>query len=468
MLFNSLHFLLFLPLVVALYYTLPQKFRWVLIFVASCYFYMVFVPEYILILFVIILIDFFSGHAIHQNTGKRRKVYLVLSLLSNILLLCFFKYFNFINQNLAEVADLLNVSFHPVNLDVLLPVGLSFHTFQSMSYTIEVYRGRQEPEKHLGYFANYVLFFPQMVAGPIERYSNLGNELKQPHRFTYDNFSHGVRLILFGLFTKMAVADNLAPLVNQVYAAPKEFSPAQVMMALVCFSFQIYADFYGYSTIALGSARLLGIRIMDNFRTPYLSRNVGEFWSRWHISLSTWFRDYLYIPLGGNRVLMPRWALNILIVFTVSGLWHGASWTFVIWGALHGLMLLVERFWQLGTGTSLREEWSMLNVVRTIKTFVICTLIWVFFRAEDFGNARDVFSALVNFGREPSPSFDPGIAFIFIGLLLIADLLVYNSRFDNKVVTWRGVARWAVYSVLLFFLLALSGTQKFTFIYFQF
>jgi alginate O-acetyltransferase complex protein AlgI len=326
MLFNSLHFLFFLPVVVALYYLLPFRFRWLLIFVSSCYFYMAFVPKYILILYIIIIIDYFSAILIeNSDSPRKKKAFLVLSLLSNILLLAFFKYFNFLNENLASLLNLAGANVEPFNLAILLPIGLSFHTFQSMSYTIEVYRGRQKAEKHFGYFSNYVLFFPQMVAGPIERYDRLGNELKKDHPPLYSNFAHGFRLILFGLFIKMAIADNIAPYVNEVYANPADYSTAQVWVSVLLFSFQIYADFFGYSTIALGSARLLGITIMDNFKTPYLSQSIGEFWNRWHISLSTWFRDYLYIPLGGNRVKVPRWCINIMIVFMVSGLWHGAS-----------------------------------------------------------------------------------------------------------------------------------------------
>lgn len=271
-----------------------------------------------------------------------------------------------------------------MNLDIILPIGLSFHTFQSMSYTIEVYRGKQKAERHLGYFANYVLFFPQMVAGPIERYDSLGNELKREIKPVYRNFSDGFRLILFGLFVKMAIADNIAPFVNEVYHEPLKYSSIQVLAAVFFFSFQIYADFYGYSTIALGCARLLGVTIMDNFKTPYLSRSISEFWSRWHISLSTWFRDYLYIPLGGNRVKLPRWSFNILLVFMVSGLWHGANWTFVIWGALHGVMLLLERYFSLIFKFEIKKQWSLLNILLTIKTFVLTSFIWIFLELKIF------------------------------------------------------------------------------------
>jgi D-alanyl-lipoteichoic acid acyltransferase DltB (MBOAT superfamily) len=468
MLFNSLHFLLFLPVVTILYYWLAPRYRWLLIFTASCYFYMVFVPYYILILFVIILIDFFSGIAIEGTAGRKRKLYLIISLCSNILLLGFFKYFNFFNENLSAVFSLFGWQFHPANLDIILPIGLSFHTFQSMSYTIEVYRGRQAAERHLGYFANYVLFFPQMVAGPIERYDRLGNELRQAHVPVYSNFADGFRLILFGLFVKMVVADNIAPFVNSVYADPAAHSQSHIFAAVVLFSFQIYADFYGYSTIAVGSARLLGIRIMDNFSTPYLSTSISEFWSRWHISLSTWFRDYLYIPLGGNRVKLPRWTFNILVVFMVSGLWHGASWTFVVWGAFHGVMLLLERYYRMIFGEVNRNKNPILTGLLVIKTFALSSFAWIFFRASSFSNAKQVIAGLFSGSDAASGDLDWQHPLYFAILLLCFDFYLYNSRVDRRLGSLHWPFRWAFYSVLLFCLMAIAGTGKFPFIYFQF
>lgn len=468
MLFNSLQFLIFLPIVVGLYYLLPHKFRWVLIFVASCYFYMAFVPKYILILFLIILIDYFSALAIERSQSKAKLAYLVGSLTANVLLLCFFKYFNFLNENLLGVFSLFGKEFHPINLDIILPIGLSFHTFQSMSYTIEVYRGKQKAEKHIGYFANYVLFFPQMVAGPIERYETLGNALKVEQKPLYQNLSDGFKLILYGLFIKMTIADNIAPFVNQIYSDPLKYSSSEVLAAVFLFSFQIYADFFGYSTIALGCAKLFGINIMDNFKTPYLAKSVSEFWTRWHISLSTWFRDYLYIPLGGNRVKLSRWAFNILVVFTVSGLWHGANWTFVVWGALHGVMLLLEKYFSLIFKFKIKEKWSVLNAALTLKTFVITSFIWIFFRAENFEKAKNVIKAIVkNHSIQPS-DLTLTLPLIFAGLLILFDFFLYNSRIDKQLNSLKMTYRWAIYTVLIFCLFALSGTQKFTFIYFQF
>jgi alginate O-acetyltransferase complex protein AlgI len=429
---------------------------------------MVFVPKYILILFLIIFIDYFSALAIEKSEGSKKKFFLVFSLVANIGLLAFFKYFNFLNENLSSVFSFLGGEFRPVNLDIILPIGLSFHTFQSMSYTIEVYRGKQKAERHLGHFANYVLFFPQMVAGPIERYQSLGNSLKEHHTPLYQNFSDGFKLILFGLFIKMTIADNIAPYVNQVYDDPLKHNSWQVIAAMFLFSFQIYADFFGYSTIALGSARLLGVKIMNNFNTPYLSRSITEFWSRWHISLSSWFREYLYIPLGGNRVKLPRWTFNILVVFMISGLWHGASWTFVVWGALHGLMILLERFFADFFQIKIKQKWSFLNMVLAIKTFVLTSFIWIFFRAESFEKAKHFIKALFQNFSVPDIDLSLGVPVAAAIVMMLLDMFIYESRFDKKLNGLRTAFRWAMYGSLIFCLLALSGTQKFTFIYFQF
>jgi alginate O-acetyltransferase complex protein AlgI len=468
MLFNSLHFLFFLPCVVGFYYLLPHKYRWLLIFVASCYFYMAFVPKYILILFLIILIDYAAAMVIEKSIGRRRLIFLVTSLLANILLLCFFKYFNFLNQNLVSVFSFMGKDFHPINLNIILPIGLSFHTFQSMSYTIEVYRGNQKAERHLGYFANYVLFFPQMVAGPIERYDRLGDELKVERKPLYQNFSDGFKLILFGLFIKMTIADNIAPYVNQIYLEPLKYNSVEVLMAVFLFSFQIYADFFGYSTIALGCARLLGINIMDNFKTPYLAKSVTEFWSRWHISLSTWFRDYLYIPLGGNRVKLLRWTLNVLIVFTISGLWHGANWTFVVWGILHGMVLLLERYFSVLFKFKIQEEWNVVNIFLVLKTFVVTSFIWIFFRAESFDKVKQIIKAIVRNNQLAFSDLTMLMPLLAVLGIILFDFFLYNSRFDVKLNCYQTPYRWLLYSALLFCLMALSGTQKFTFIYFQF
>lgn len=466
MLFNSLHFLFFLPLVVALYYLLAPRFRWPLIFIASCYFYMAFVPSYILILFFVILVDYFSGIFIEASKGTKRKLYLIISLLSNILLLAFFKYFAFLNTNLKDLLALFGTDFKPFHLDVILPIGLSFHTFQSMSYTIEVYRGTQKAERHIGYFANYVLFFPQMVAGPIERYDRLGNELRKEQSLRYKNLSEGFRMVLFGLFIKMVIADNIAPLVNLVYKNSLEHARTEVLAAVFMFSFQIYSDSFGYSTIAIGSAKLLGISIMDNFKSPYLSTSITEFWNKWHISLSTWFRDYLYIPLGGNRVSAVRWAFNTMVVFLISGLWHGASWTFVLWGALHGGMILLERIVK-PMGEKLKTS-TRLRPLLIAKTFVITSFIWVFFRAESFEKAKQIFQIIIHGNAKGQHDAGLRVAFFAALVLFSVDLWLQGGRFDmalRKLSFWQ---RWSIYAVLVFSIMAFAGAKKFSFIYFQF
>jgi alginate O-acetyltransferase complex protein AlgI len=468
MLFNSIHFIFFLPVVIFLYYLLPHRFRWLLIFVASCYFYMALVPVYILVLFFIILLDYSAARLMEKQKGKRRKLILVLSICANVALLAFFKYFNFANENLTWLLGVFGKHNPISNLDVILPIGLSFHTFQSMAYTIEVYRGNQKAERHLGYFANYVLFFPQMVAGPIERYSHLGSQLKEPQALKYENTAAGFRLILFGFFTKMAVADNLAPFVNSVYADPSHAGSMSIALAIVFFSFQIYADFYGYSLIAMGAARLMGVELMENFKTPYSAKSIGEFWRRWHISLSTWFRDYLYIPLGGNKTKRMRWIFNILLVFLVSGLWHGARWTFVIWGLLHGTLYVIEYFVSRKQAGEVSETNVFFSFLGSIKTFIIVSLVWVFFRAESMEKARLIFSSLFS-NRNVGDTLKVNQAVWFLlALFIVFDLFLK----DKKAQTWLAekpfAFRWSVYAVLLFGVLALSGTENLPFIYFQF
>ena len=472
MVFNSIEFVIFLPIVVLLFYLLPQKARWLMLLAASCVFYMWFVPKYILILLVTIIIDYSAGILMekHANEPKKKKTFLVISVVSTLLVLFIFKYLGFINDNFVWLCQKLGLDVR-TSVNIILPIGLSFHTFQSMSYVIEVYRGNQKAERHFGYYSLYVMFFPQLVTGPIERPGNLLRQLHEYKDFRYENISKGMRLILFGLFIKMVVADHLGAYVDEVYANPAEYNSWSVMLAMAFYSFQIYCDFFGYSTIALGSAKLMGFDISDNFRTPYLAKNIAEFWHRWHISLSTWFRDYVYFPLGGSRVKFGRWAFNILVVFVLSGIWHGAAWTFLFWGFAHGLLHIVEK--ALRNRFPYKEpnsKWLSisLDALRIAKTFVLVTLFWVMFRATDFANMRDIFvAAVTNFGGGQNLAVKPEV-WLYLALFILSDLLLFNTRFDAWCEGKPMVVRWLIYTLLIFLIIACSSVNSFPFIYFQF
>ena len=452
-----------------------------LLLVASCVFYMWFVPKYILILLITIIIDYSAGILMERyaDQPKRKKTFMVISVTSTLLVLFIFKYLGFINDNVVWLCQSLGLDVR-TSVKLILPIGLSFHTFQSMSYVIEVYRGNQRAERHFGYYALYVMFFPQLVTGPIERPGNLLRQLHEEKQFSTDHLTRGLRLILFGFFIKMVVADNLGVYVDQVYADPKSFNSWSVWLAMVFYSFQIYGDFFGYSTIALGSALLMGYEISDNFRTPYLSKNIAEFWHRWHISLSTWFRDYVYIPMGGSRVKFGRWVWNIMVVFVLSGIWHGANWTFLLWGVAHGVLHVVEngkRKTENGktengkteNGKRKTENFSVLRFPFSVLTnFLLVTVFWVFFRATDLGNMKDVFQAAVSqFGEGKGLEVDPKV-WVFLGLFVASDLILYNKRFDGWCKGKAMVLRWVLYFGMIFSIIVFSSVENFPFIYFQF
>lgn len=469
MLFNSIDYVVFLPFVVILYYAIPARFRWIMLLVASYYFYMCWKPEYVLLLIISTGIDYFAGLWMGKiPERKKRTKYLILSLISNLGILFAFKYFNFFNATARQAFESLNLFYNVPMFDVLLPVGISFYTFQTLSYSIEVYQGKHKAEKHLGYFALYVSFFPQLVAGPIERFDQLGPQLHQQHKITYSNIANGLKLIIYGLFIKMVIADNLSVYVDQIYADPQKFNSLNILSGLFFYSFQIYSDFYGYSTIAIGSAMLLGIKLMDNFRAPYLSKSITEFWSRWHISLSTWFRDYLYIPLGGNRVKLSRWYINIFIVFLVSGLWHGASWTFVIWGGLHGILYISESIVNKALHIKSKPGLTITNTLLVLKNFVLVTLIWVFFRSQSIGEAMVVFKSVLTNFNVLDGFMIPLRMWILLLFFIVTDIILYNTRFDKWVDDRGFVFRWAVYLILVFVTITLSGIDHQPFIYFQF
>ncbi|MEO0581018.1 MAG: MBOAT family O-acyltransferase [Bacteroidota bacterium] len=397
MLFNSLDFLIFFPVIVGLYFALSPKYRWVLLLGASYYFYMCWKAEYIILIVFSTLVDYFAARQmVRIQEKKKRRLFLYLSLLSNLGLLFFFKYWNFFSGETRALLDSWNIMADVPTFQLLLPVGISFYTFQTLSYTIDVYNGKLEPEKNLGRFALYVSFFPQLVAGPIERATHLLPQLRQTFDFDYQRVVSGLQQMLWGFFKKVVIADRLAVYVNEIYASPGDENGLALLLATYFFAFQIYCDFSGYSDIAIGAARVMGYDLMENFRTPYLSKSIREFWSRWHISLSTWFRDYLYIPLGGNRVPQVRWFLNLFIVFVVSGFWHGANWTFLIWGALHGSYLVAEILWKRLPFAQFRGMPPQFKSILAIgTTFHLTLLAWVFFRANSLEDAITVIRSVV-------------------------------------------------------------------------
>jgi alginate O-acetyltransferase complex protein AlgI len=407
MLFNSFNFLLFFPLVTGLYFLLPHSYRWFMLLLASCIFYMFFIPEYVLILIFTIVIDYYAGIFLeNEKNPVKRKRWLILSLIANIGVLAIFKYFNFFNTNIELLAHKIGWNYPVPMLEMVLPIGLSFHTFQAMSYTIEVYRGNQKAERHFGIYALYVMYYPQLVAGPIERPQNMLWQFHQKHSFDYQRVTDGLKLMAWGLFKKVAIADRLSSLVNPVFDHPEKYEGMSLLIAAVFFSFQIYCDFSGYSDIALGSSQVMGIKLMKNFDRPYFSKSIAEFWKRWHISLSTWFKDYLYIPLGGNRMGKYITWRNLLITFMISGFWHGANWTFVAWGALHGFYLvfalLTERF-----RTSIRSFIGLTRfplvekIIQATTVFSLVMLAWIYFRADTIAKAnyivKNIFTGVPRF-----------------------------------------------------------------------
>lgn len=385
MLFNSFGYLFFMIIVFTAYWLCPHRFRWVVLLGFSCWFYMCWEPLYILLILGVTVISFFGALSVSKskNTVMKKTVFFI-SIFSILMLLFFFKYFNFVADNVVNILKRFSIPAQSVTLRVLLPVGISFYTFQGLSYLIDVYKQKIEPEKHFGFYALYVSFFPQLVAGPIERSQDLIPQLKDEKVFQYEQAMSGISWILVGLFKKIVISNTVSKAVDLVYGNLASYSGGVLIIATTLFAIQIYCDFSGYSDIALGSARLFGIELSHNFECPYLSNSISDFWRRWHISLSRWLRDYIYIPLGGNRVSKARAVYNRMVTFLVSGLWHGAAGTYVIWGCLHGLYVTIEG-WIYRVFRIQRSEkrcgWKI------ILTFMLVDFAWIFFRAESMGDA---------------------------------------------------------------------------------
>ncbi|MCB9090634.1 MAG: MBOAT family protein [Calditrichae bacterium] len=483
MLFNSFEFAIFFPLVVIGYFLLPPRFRWAFLLGASYYFYMCWKAEYLVLIVISTLIDYVAGLRMGKTTVRsRRKKYLLLSLVANLGILFTFKYANFFSESLRVALNQFNIFYDMPMFDLLLPVGISFYTFQSMSYTIDVYRGEQQPERHLGKFALYVAFFPQLVAGPIERSLRLLPQFDRVFKFDYERVVSGLRLMLWGFFKKLVIADRLAIYVNEAYNHPAEYQGLTLLLATYFFAIQIYCDFSGYSDIAIGAARVMGYDLMTNFRQPYFSKSISEFWRRWHISLSTWFRDYLYIPLGGNRVGKQRWYFNLFAVFVISGLWHGANWTFVVWGALHGgylIFAIVTADWRqkLAHWSGLAKRPALHNLLRTLITFHLVLFAWIFFRANSLSEAFMIIGnmAVLDFSLESLKSLNIALGWgellVAIGSILfleLAHLLQSRGKVHSWITARPAALRWSVYYLLLLAIAFFGVFNHSEFIYFQF
>lgn len=469
MLFNSIAFLLFFPIVCVLYFCIPTtqiKTRNLLLLVASYYFYMNWEPAYALLLLTSTILTYLAAIGIgHFEDRRKKKVCLVSSLVVNLFILFLFKYYNFLAANLETVMQSTGLKLDMPEFSLLLPVGISFYTFQALGYSIDVYRGTTKVEQNFLTYALFVSFFPQLVAGPIERSNNLLPQFKQQHRFSYENVMAGVRLMVWGYFMKLVLADRCGLYVDTIFNNVDKHNGGSFLLASLLFPFQIYGDFAGYSLIAIGVARVLGFKLMENFHRPYFACTVGEFWHRWHISLSTWFKDYVYIPLGGNRVGRIRNYFNLLITFVISGIWHGANWTFFCWGSLHGILLCIEK----ALGFSKRKFTGVKKFCHWFVTFVLVCFAWILFRANNLHEATVILKGIFTNPGIPKPEF---ANFIAIGLAMVvlfikefSDEYHWKMRFaDSR--CWYVRHIYIVLMISYIILFGVFGGDQF--IYFQF
>lgn len=482
MFFNSLDFAIFFPVVFILYWIVSKNLttRNLLILVASYVFYGWWDWRFLSLIIISSLIDYFVGKKIYDTDSQRTKKQLLLvSLVVNLGFLLYFKYANFFIDTFVDSFALFGKELEVSTLNIILPVGISFYTFQTLSYTIDIYREQLKPTTNPLAFFSFVAFFPQLVAGPIERASHLLPQFYKTYKFNYNQVKSGLLLMAFGLFKKMVIADRAAILVNQVYNNPSDYHGYEVVVATVLFAFQIYCDFSGYSDIAIGAARTMGFDLMKNFDSPYFSKSITEFWRRWHISLSTWFRDYVYIPLGGSRKGKYRTYFNLFAVFLISGLWHGAAMTFVIWGAIHGIIIVVEKaLGGLRKKIFIKKGHPLSYLIGLPITFIIVCFAWVFFRANSFMDAKLIVKQALNSVPSVNSIYDLGLPkhefkLLFIAILLLLLFEIIHKRFNALKTLNRMVLpiRWITYllivfSVLIFGIYGEDTIQEF--IYFQF
>lgn len=487
MLFNSLHFLLFFPIIALFYFIIPHKFRWLWLLFASYFFYMSWNPFYGILLFSITIITWLAGILAGQPVFRQstRKICLIGGIILTLSFLIYFKYADFIYVNILAFFNHVNIELTGWNLDIVLPVGISFYTFQALGYVIDVYRGKIKAEMNPARHALFVSFFPQLLAGPIGRAEDLKPQLFSRRDFNYEDARYGLLLMLWGYFQKIVIADHAAVLVNKVYDNFHSVAGYQIILATLLFAVQIYCDFAAYSAIAIGAARIMGIKLSENFRQPYLAVSVQDFWRRWHITLSTWFRDYLYIPLGGNRVSRLKKYRNIMITFLISGLWHGAGWNFIVWGGLHGFYQIAGDLIKPNESRGIRQmkkcnflAWLIARgnkYIRIFMTFTLVTFAWLFFRANGLTAAvhmiRRVFTGFMAGEAIESGSINP---ILIIGIIVLIVVDICRERFDVFTVIFKqkALVRWIVYYSLMLTIIIFgmygSDYVQTNFIYFDF
>lgn len=483
MLFNSFEFLIFLPLVFVGYWYAFRGLRIQNLFVlaASYVFYGWWDLHFLSLIFLTTVLCWTSGYYIGKTANVRKRRWICgVNITANLAILCYFKYFNFFSESLKILFSQFGYQFDWFTLDILLPVGISFYTFQAISYPIDVYRGKINATKDFVAFAAFISFFPQLVAGPIERSTQLLPQFEKPRIFDYAKAVDGMRQILWGFFKKIVIADNCAMLANNVFANFESCSTHVLWIGAFLFTFQIYGDFSGYSDIAIGVARLFGINLSRNFHFPYFSRDIAEFWRRWHISLNTWFRDYIYIPLGGSRCSTVKVIRNTMIIFLVSGLWHGANWTFIVWGAYHGLLFLPlilsgRNRSHLDTVAAGERFPSLMELMQISSTFILVVIGWIIFRSENISSAIRYLTGCFGLGNGTHNSLDIAgpnttivATIVMILLMLYIDWTQRRKSYGLEIVHGKHIAvRWGTYLALLFTIIIFAGQQA-QFIYFQF
>lgn len=488
MAFTSLTYAAFIAISFAVYWIIPQKYRWIVLLAASYYYYLSWGVQYSVWIILTTVISYFCAVAIKKYSSKK-KLFAALPIIFSLGTLVFFKYFNFFSTAVTGILKAVSLPVSDLTLNLIMPVGISFYSFQTVGYIVDVYKGKTEPERHFGKYALFISFFPQVLSGPIARANSLLPQLdKGVERFDYEKASYGIRQIAWGLFKKMVVSAVCACVVDPVFNGLSGKKGFVLVIATVTYAFQIYCDFSGYTDIAIGSAKLFGIDLMDNFKNPYTSQSIKEFWSRWHISLSTWFRDYLYFPLGGSRVNKFRASLNVIIVFLVSGLWHGAAWTFIIWGLIHGVLQVIEKliydikpFRKFCPWKKEKKFLSPGGIITLILTFAIICFTWIFFRANSIGDAVYVIKHLFSGICSPAKYIISGIKaldlqndtiirlVISLPVLIVSDFLFVKWDLFKKIGEIKPVFRWIIYIAVLLMIFSLtpSGSNS-EFIYFQF